>query len=228
MTELAVLVPTRSRPHNLPLIVERWWKTGAFGAADLIFGVDMDDMRYNEYGHFAARHPEVKVIALPEWKPLVPKLNYMAQLASSEYPYVAFMGDDHVPRAEQWAQNLIWNHRANPGTIWYGPDGFQNERIPTWWSMDSLIVQKLDGRMVPAPVQHQYCDNAVKELGNRIGKLNYDQRLFIEHMHPFAGKSQVDAQYERVNRQQQYDRDSLAFQAWLRDGLEQDARLLTA
>lgn len=227
MTRLAVLVPTRSRPHNLDAIWSAWWATGAFGVADLILGVDVDDMQYNAYTQWAIEHPYVKIGLLPEWKPLVPKLNHMAKLASDDpdYTAIAFMGDDHVPVTPMWAHMLLAGHAQRPGSIRYGQDGFKNRKLPTWWSMDARIVRAL-GRMVPADVQHMYCDNSVLLLGEQSGRLNYDERILIEHRHPFAGKAPMDAQYERVNRAQQYERDQAAFQRWIREGLYRDVSLV--
>lgn len=227
MTRLAVVVPTRSRPHNIQPIVEAWWKTGAFDAADLWFEYDYDDVEYGKYAQILGTMAEVKAISMPEWQPLVPKLNSAAYSLARyhEYPLVAFMGDDHIPRTQRWAHMLIENHMTSDKLIWYGQDGYQNEKLPTWWSMDARVILALK-RMVPAAVQHLFCDNAVLELGKAADSIGYDERILIEHMHPLLGKAKGDAQYERVNRRQQYARDGEAFRAWVRDGLERDATLV--
>lgn len=225
--ELAVIVPTRSRPQNIGPIVDAWWETGAFGFADLWFVVDADDMSVDRYAAIVNGHVEANIEVLPEWMPLVPKLNLFATLLAKdgEYRNLAFMGDDHIPRTPGWAGRLIGDHHRNPGWIWYGRDGFQDQNKPTWWSMDAENVRRL-GRMVPAPVQHLYCDDAIKVLGDRAGCLGYDETIMVEHMHPFAGKARADDQYLRVNRAQQYERDGELFRSWVKDGLERDAKLL--
>ena len=227
MTELAVIVPTRSRPNNLDDIFRSWWETGAFGFADLWFVVDSDDMQIDHYLTTIHGRPEARHLIMAEWMPLVPKLNRVAsELAVGfEYRYLAFMGDDHLPRTHNWANNLIMDHHRNPNWIWYGKDGFQDQNKPTWWSMDAEIIRRL-GKMVPAPVQHLYCDDAVKALGEKAGCLGYDETIMVEHMHPLAGKGRMDDQYARVNRMQQYDRDQALFRSWVVDGLERDATLL--
>lgn len=226
MTELAVIVPTRSRPHSVPRIIDAWNRTGSFGTADLWFVIDRDDMAYDEYLSRLGGYPPVRYMVVPEWQPMVPKLNDAAILLATSYPNVAFMGDDHLPRTVMWANKLVTNHAMNRAGIIYGRDGFQDESLATWWSMKSEIIAAL-GRMVPAPVQHMYCDNAVMELGRRTGVLHYDDSILIEHMHPVAGKAEMDAQYERVNRKQQYQRDGAAFRAWVKDGLDEDARIIS-
>ena len=120
---------------------------------------------------------------------------------------------------------MIMDHHKNQNWIWYGKDGFQDQNKPTWWSMDAEIIRRL-GRMVPAPVQHLYCDDAVKVLGEKAGCLGYDETIMIEHMHPIVGKGQMDEQYARVNRLQQYERDEALFRSWVADGLERDAKIL--
>ena len=228
MSNLAVVVPTKSRPQNVDPILQAWWVTGGFDAADLWFVYDYDDPQRRAYqGKFAGR-AEVRVISIPEWKPLVPKLNdaALSLVRNHGYKHVAFMGDDHLPRSQRWAHMLVERHEtAKRPSIVYGPDGFQNENLPTWWSMDGRIVDALNG-MVPAPVQHLFCDNAVKALGERAGCLIYDERIEVEHMHPFAQKGRFDNQYQRVNRPEQYDRDGRAFDAWMRDGWQRDATLV--
>jgi hypothetical protein len=231
VTDLAVIVPTRSRPGNIGGILEAWETTRAFDHADLWFVVDADDMQIDHYRAViptvAGRRHGAHMIVLPEWQPLVPKLNFVADELAREgvARNLAFMGDDHLPRTVDWVERLLLDHGRNRNWIWYGLDGFQDQKLPTWWSMDAEIVRRLGG-MVPAPVQHMYCDNAVKVLGEKAGCLGYDETILIEHMHPFIGKAKPDDQYIRVNRAQQYERDGIAFRSWVADGLERDAKLL--
>lgn len=225
MNELAVLVPTRSRPHNVEPIVRAWGETGAFGVADLIFIVDGDDPQADAYTAEFSQYPQVQRVFAMKWEPLVPKLNRQAVLAAGEYNAVAFMGDDHIPRTPMWAHRLVCRHRLQRAGIVYGRDGIQDQSLCTWWSMDSRVINAL-GKMVPADVQHMYCDNSVKMLGELAHCLLYDDEIFIEHMHPIVGKAPMDEQYHRVNRKQQYERDEVAFRGWVADGLRQDATLL--
>lgn len=225
---LVVLVPTRSRPHRVAHLVDAFRDTSAFHAAELYFIIDADDMRHDQYVDSIKNADGANMVVLPTWQPMVPKLNRVAREFMWSHKAIAFMGDDHLPRTAMWAHMLVQRHRADglKSGIIYGQDGFQNERLPTWWSMDSRVVQALDGRMVPAPVQHLFCDNVVKELGERSGTLCYDERILIEHMHPVIGKGRMDAQYERVNRPKQYESDGTLFHTWLRDEADQDATLV--
>lgn len=224
VTELVVIIPTRSRPESVKRVVETWEATGAFDeGAELLFVVDRDDPRYDEY-EAAVRGarpglPGVSGAYADVWRPLVPKLNRVAYdyAVSREHFALGFAGDDHLPRTPGWVGRYLGAlHAAGTGIV-FCDDGYQGENIPTQWAMTADIVRAL-GRMVPAPVDHLYCDNAVRELGKGAGCLTYLPDVLIEHMHPVAGKAETDAQYERVNGRDQYRHDRAAYRGWARGG----------
>jgi hypothetical protein len=209
-------------------MLDAWEHTNAFEFARLIWVLDLDDPELGGYedalkGKSSSRGGYIAQIG--KWQPMVTKLNRAAQLLAQDFPYVGFMGDDHIPRTEGWAETLLGHLMVRDPAIVYGRDGFQNEKLPTWWAMTSTVVHRL-GRMVPADVQHMYCDNAVMQLGRTANCLYYDSSVLIEHMHPVVGKAPIDEGYKRVNRRQQYERDGAQFRAWVRDGLERDVTLL--
>lgn len=223
--DLCVIVPSRGRPESVARVVQAWNETHAWNDARLVFVIDADDPRYAEYFEHHASPPElgacVYITTMDEWKPLVPKLNEAARLAAENFKYVAFMGDDHLPRTDGWTEAFISNLGDLKTGIVYGDDGYQGQRLPTHWAMTSDIVRSL-GRMVPAPVDHLYCDNAIKVLGQGADCLRYLPDVLIEHMHPMAGKAESDAGYERVNAPVQYRKDELAYLRWIADGRAAD------
>jgi hypothetical protein len=218
---LLVIVPSRGRPESVARVVQAWWETEAYEAASLVFAIDEDDPRCREYYSidYCVSRPgitQVSFVALPKWLPMVAKLNQCATAAAgAEPPWggIAFMGDDHLPRTKHWAGMLLAELDQTRTGIVYGRDCIQNQRLPTWWAMTPDIIRTL-GRMVPADVEHLYCDNAIKDLGEAADCLRYLPDVLIEHMHPVAGKAPMDAGYARVNRQEQYRRDRLAYEQW--------------
>lgn len=229
--ELLVLVPTRTRPQNVRPIIDAWWSTGAFEVAQLRFVIDKDDAEYPRYAKVLDEHQECVAHEVAEWQPLVPKLNQAARelAVRGDFSFIAFMGDDHLPRTHQWAHELIEQHLVSDHgkRRWFqwGRDGLQDNRLPTWWSVDRNWIMAL-GKMVPAPVEHLYCDNAMYALAKAADLDHYNEDILVEHMHPFAQKGLVDSQYRRVNAESQYHRDGLAFETWMRDGLARDVSLL--
>jgi hypothetical protein len=233
--DLVVVVPTKGRPESVGLVVEAWRATGAFdeGAA-LTFAVDDDDPTLPRYiqAFNAARAsepyppPDIRLCHSGPWQPMVLKLNAVAlhelALAQGAPAMLGFMGDDHRPRSNGWAARYIGALRELGTGIVYGDDLIQHERLPTQWAMTSDIVLAL-GRMVPADVEHLYCDNAIMDLGLAADCIRYLPDVKIEHCHPVARRGAWDAGYERVNARAQYAKDHAAHERWKSEQLVVDA-----
>lgn len=226
MREMLVIVPTRSRPQNVAPLVEAWLDTDGFDAADLLFAIDADDPAYPEYHYQLDRaHELLRDEALGvridyhrfgSHLQLVPKLNATATIHAeprrSRFA-LGFAGDDHRPRTPGWSQQQLAALRDLGTGIVYPDDGYQGARIPTSWAMTTDIIRAL-GAMVPAPVEHLFCDNAVRDLGEVAGCLRYLPDVLVEHLHPIAGKAEDDAQYQRVNSRSQWRSDKRAYREW--------------
>lgn len=216
---MLIIVPTRGRPQAVQKVVDAWMETGAFeDGASLAFIVDADDPCENDY-HLAFSRSRAPVGAgmhtVDRWRPLVPKLNHWSSIIATDPRITAlgFAGDDHLPRTKGWARVYL-DALDELGTgIVYGDDGFQGKRLPTQWAMTADIVRAL-GAMVPGKTEHLYCDNIIRDLGRDADCLTYLPNVLIEHMHPAAGKAQVDAGYSHVNRPAQYAGDQRAYQEW--------------
>lgn len=231
MSDLLVIVPSRGRPESVARVARAWVDTGAHEAASLVFAIDADDPRYG--GYFDQELPgadvstQVSFVWAQTWKPMVHKLNEGALAAATDggWAGIAFMGDDHLPRTKHWPAMLLAALDQLGSGIVYGRDGIQNRNLPTWWAMTPDIIRAL-GRMVPADVEHLYCDNAIKDLGEQAGCLRYLPDVLIEHMHPVVGKAPMDAGYARVNAGAQYQRDRAAYERWKTAQLPMDAGIV--
>jgi hypothetical protein len=231
---LLVIVPSRGRPESVARVAQAWQDTAAHEDATLVFAIDGDDPRHADYFDQDLPdlgHVQVQFMTFTRWMPMVPKLNACATAAAGgsgagvQWAGIAFMGDDHLPRTKHWPSMLLAALGQLRTGIVYGRDGIQNERLPTWWAMTPDIVRTL-GRMVPADVEHLYCDNAVKDLGEQADCLRYLPDVLIEHMHPIAGKAAVDEGYARVNAPGQYAHDQAAYQTWRAVQLPVDAGIV--
>jgi hypothetical protein len=83
--------------------------------------------------------------------------------------------------------------------------------------MSSDIVRTL-GQMVPPTMQHLFVDDYWKALGIGIGQLHYVPEVVIEHMHPSAGKAEMDDSYAITNHPDRYESDGAAWKAYRDDG----------
>lgn len=214
MTSIAMLVPSKGRPSSVVQMAEAWEHTSGPADADLIWLIDRDDPGWARYMRMLARYPWMKVMVFDQWMPMVHKLNWAAVEIAPKYDILGFMGDDHLPRSPGWGSVLAAGHTLHGHGIWYGRDGIRDMKLPTWWAMSAKAVEAL-GAMVPAPVEHMYCDNVMLELGKAARVLRYLPSILIEHMHPVAEKAEWDEGYRHVNRPEQYERDRAAFVTWL-------------
>lgn len=220
-----MLIPSRGRPESVDRQAEAWEQTDPLKEARLIWILDLDDPMAIQYQDALARHPWMEVACVQYWTPMVRKLNEVAVTVQADV--VGFMGDDHLPRTPGWAVALAAASRTHGPGIFYGRDGLKDIKLPTWWAMSEPIIRTL-GRMVPADVEHLYCDNAVLELGKAARCIRYLPSVFIEHMHPVANKSEWDSGYVRVNGPDQYERDRSAYIRWLRSSRKQQAEQIAA
>lgn len=215
---LLTIVPTRSRPQNLTRVVQAWHDTDAFAdGAGLLFVGDNDDPQLPAYekAFYDARPKAAKLwLGIAErWEPLVPKLNRVATRMADNVFALGFAGDDHLPRTVGWVRQYVAALDEMGTGIVHGNDGARGAELPTEWAMTADIVREL-GAMVPAPVEHLFCDDAIKRLGQEANCLRYLPDVMIEHMHPLFGKAPGDEQYARVNRPSQYNTDGAVFASW--------------
>lgn len=217
MPDLAILVPTRGRPGNIRKVIEAWNFTNGWDHADLIMIVDADDPEAAGYRELIKDPlgPPLQLLEVPRWMPMVHKLDLAARELAGRYWALGFAGDDHLPQTIGWAKRYLTVLRELGTGMVYGDDGYQGAKLSTEWAMTSDVIRAL-GRMVPARVEHMFCDNAVLELFTDAGAARHLPEVRIEHMHPVAGKASTDEQYERVNSRDQMNRDRRTFQGWQR------------
>lgn len=128
-------------------------------------------------------------------------LNHTARWLVRDYfeTVIGFMGDDHRPRTKGWDTAYLEAITKLGGTgIVYGDDGFQGRNLPTQVAISADIVREL-GHMAPDALKHLYLDNYWRELGQDADCLFYLPHVMVEHMHPAAGKADMDDNYRRVN-----------------------------
>ncbi|MFJ4785137.1 glycosyltransferase family A protein [Streptomyces sp. NPDC088794] len=227
--DLLVIIPTRGRPGAIPEIMQAWDDTGA--TADVLFCVDKDDPELAAYKAQAKVYADDARVRFVYWarKRLVGTLNQAAVKNAGDYQFLAFLGDDHRPRpgAMPWDERIRICLSGGPGIV-YGNDLLQGEAMATAVAMTSDIVQTL-GYMAPPAMVHLCVDLVWLDWGRGMGRITYLDDMVIEHLHPAAGKAELDAGYEEANSEQQVSADSAAYYDY-RDngGLQADLDKLRA
>jgi len=210
--KMCVVVPSRGRPENAERLAQAFKDTGA--EADLYIVIDNDDPKWNEY---AKSENYKKLPADNKTGGCAKSLNTGAVLLLdiTKYPlydYFVFMGDDHLPRTQGWDKAFIQALGQNTGIV-YGDDLLQGSNLPTAFGMSRDLVEELQGMTFPGCV-HLFFDNFVKQLGLDLEYLKYLPDVIIEHLHPIAGKAEMDEGYARVNQPKWYEQDLLILQRY--------------
>jgi len=210
MSQMAIIVPSRGRPDNIKALIESMRKT--ITSDQLWVVCDSDDQ---ELAGYQALGIENLLIFDRIQKGMARPLNLAVRyiLKNHRIEHFAFLGDDHRPRTIYWDQDFRKVLDQGIGVV-YGNDLFQSENLPTAVGMHGTIVRELDG-MVPEGLLHLYLDNFWKQIGIDIGALTYLPETIIEHMHPLAGKAQVDQGYIDVNAPEVYSADKIVFDAYM-------------
>lgn len=220
MRDLLVIVPSRGRPDVFKDFCKSFFQT-SHGFADLLIGLDDDDVSYNipDYGD------RVLVETNPRLR-LGGTLNLLASKYADKYRHLGFMGDDHRPRTIGWDQLYVeaLDKIDNAGMV-FGNDLIWGPGLPTQIAMHSDIVSRL-GYMVPPGMIHMYLDNFWLELGKHLNTIQYLPDVVIEHLHPSAGKGVWTPQYEETNNPEVFNHDREKFEEYCENQMDKDVSKL--
>lgn len=221
MADLVVIVPSRGRPGEIAALAMAFWDTCTAGT-QLVVVIDADDPSRRSYHDALRGMPNVPyILEQPPGNTMVTALNLGALMAAERGFAVGFMGDDHRPRTFGWDRAYLDALRDLGTGIVYGDDGLQGENLPTQVAMTSDIVRALGWMALPG-LRHLYVDNVWKALGAAADCLRYLPDVLVEHMHPFAGKAELDDSYARVNSAEIAGHDLDVYERWLGSGAAVD------
>lgn len=190
-------MPTRGRPWAALEAIASVMKHST-GLADLVYCLDDDDP-----GYFRLETPRITCWRSPrrsfaQWVNLV-VLRYL-----DEYEWFAWCADDVRYLTPGWDAKVV----AHPELVVYGPDGIQNECLPTHPFIRAALPVAL-GFVTPPELKHGYMDAFIAGVSQQAGSLVYDPEIVMEHLHHSVGKSAFDRTYQDVN----WESDSAAWRA---------------
>lgn len=209
--KLLMLIPTRHRPQRAREAMRSAIQMKARPTTDVMVLVDGDESPlYREWPE--VQSGDARMLNFGIHRGLVGTLNFFTKASALEgYSHVGFMGDDHRVRTGGYDAELV--DSASSWGIAYGNDLNMGERLPTSVVISTDIVNEL-GYFAPPTLEHLFCDNYWRELGEGLGTLVYRSDVHIEHLHPTIAKSKWDEQYRRVNASDQFERDGKAWEAY--------------
>jgi hypothetical protein len=187
---------------------------------ELIFAIDEDDVAtYSDLIHATAGVNNVKVVIAARMG-MNGTLNHWATWMASDYDFICFMGDDHLPRTAGWDTKLAESIGSDAG-IAYGNDLLQGENLPTAVVMSSVIIRAL-GFMSPPALKHLFLDNFWLAMGHALGNVNYLPDVIIEHLHYINGKADHDERYAAVNNPEMHNGDQAIFSEYIAEKFAED------
>ena len=223
---LSLLVPTRGRPENAVRLFNAVAETVALADTHVAFVVDWDDPKKQDYEDLLPVQAELMIVPEDGPKRMGPVLNWAVRQKVISHDFIAFMGDDHLPRTVGWDDLLIASLGGKPGVA-YGNDLNQGAKLPTSVLMSSGVPGNL-GYMSPPGCEHLYLDDFWKFLGEMLGNLKYSHEVIIEHLHPTVGKGTWDSSYAATNSGHQFEHDQRAYETFIKTQWPSDWERLRA
>jgi hypothetical protein len=227
---IVVVIPSRGRPQRAWDAVQAVRETAVLVSTSVVLAVDADDPELPAYKVLRWDYPyaaEVSLVVLDasDTGDLVRATNTVSMRVATADPAAILgnLGDDHLCRTPGWDKRIVDTLRS-PG-IAYGNDLLQGAKLPTAPFVSSSIVRAL-GWFFPPFLVHMYPDNVLRDIGDRLGRLHYLPDVIIEHVHPGAGKAELDEGYRRADASTHRDRD--AYQRWRRRQMAADVERVRA
>lgn len=207
---MAVLCPSRGRPHNLRRLIAAIEAT-ATGDYRIYTRIDDDDPTRADYLTLDGVHitvgPRVFYAA---------SLNELAPIAITDgATHLAMFGDDVLPETHGWDRWLIDALGDRLG-IAYGDDGLRHKHapdLPTHYVTQTEVVQRLGWMALPT-CRHLFIDDVAREIGKALGNFVYVDAAKISHLHRWNKKAPDDLTYQEANDKTKRELDRQAFLAW--------------
>ena len=219
-TVISLLCPTRGRSANVRRFATSARQT-AQDRVEIVFYVDDDDL-----GTLAAVDEVEGVAVIGPRIVLSECWNRCAQAANGQI--LGHMGDDIVFHTPGWDHIVRGAFEAHEDRICFvhGRDGLQDERLGTHGFLHRKWVDAV-GYFCPPYFAHDCNDTWLTEVADLIGRRVYLPDLHTEHLHPDAGKAELDDTYREHAEAGQ--RDNVAeLYASLAPERQGDARKLRA
>ncbi len=210
-----VIVPSRSRPHNVERLIKTWRDT-TDGTSELLICLDDDD------AHNYTIPGDVSVLVRPRMR-LGDWWNYAAANHNSvnDIRFIGFLGDDNIFGTTHWEKQITEPLRQEIG-VSYGNDQYHGPNLPTAAFLSVEIIDIL-GYACPPKQTHLFLDNFWQAIGVGINSISFVD-VNIEHLHHTSGKAPMDTIYQDVNSEEMWAHDRLAWEEYCKNDLADDIK----
>ena len=182
------------------------WRTAtrkAEGDVELIVRIDDDD---------PAHYPEMEGATTLTGPRTVLSECWNECFAAARGDVLMHAGDDIIFRTQGWDQKVADAFESVPDRILfvYGRDGYQDEKLGTHGFLHRRWVETV-GYFVPPYFSSDFNDLWLHEVSGRIDRRRYLPNVFIEHMHPVAGKGEWDLTHQERLARHKADRPHILY-----------------
>jgi hypothetical protein len=213
-----VILPSRGRPQNVERCINALKENSLISDFCVAIDDDQSDLYPRLDGVIYEVNPRLRVNGT---------LNLVASKYANQYKTISFIGDDHLVKSKNWDELLAEPINSKGYGISYGNDLLQGHNLATAAMISTNIIEIL-GFMSPPQLIHLFIDNFWTVLGLNIGSLYYFDDVIIEHLHPYAGKAEMDAGYIDANSVERVSADEREFARYMADEFENDLKKVMA
>lgn len=203
---ISVLLPTRNRPDGIRRLLDSISATAVTDVKVIVYVDDDDPTReltvrhVLDFGGIAI--VDERVVLSATW-------NVCYRYATTDV--VMQCADDIVFRTRGWDQRVLdeFERSSDHLVFVHGDDGFQRDRIGTHGFLHRDWIEAV-GYFLPPYFSSDYNDLWLTEVADALGRRVYLPDVVTEHMHPVAGKGELDQTHrERLERHRRDDVDAL-------------------
>lgn len=209
-----VILPSRSRPDNVERCINALKENSVISDFCVAIDDDQSDLYPRLDGVIYEVNPRLRMNGT---------LNLVANKYADKYKTIYFLGDDHLVKTKSWDRYLAEAINIKGYGLAYGNDLLQGKNLATAVMMSTNIIEIL-GFMAPPKLIHLFMDNFWMTLGLKINSLYYFDDVIIEHLHPYAGKAEMDAGYVDANSEEVGSADQKEFVRYLSEEFEDDLK----
>ena len=223
--KLLVICPTRERIEKVKEYLQSFEEKTS-DETGVLFVIDKDDPTCNQYQSiFEDKWPS---IIIEKRRTCIQIYNYVANILYPNFEAYMPSNDDFVFLTNLWDIKLLTKMREHGGwAIVFGDDRIQGENMPTTPVISGNIVRALGYLQLPS-LTHLFADNAVKVLGQGLGRIYYESQVVIQHKHFADKKTQHDIISLRTNSPQMYETDQKALKLWFQKFAKADISRVVA
>ena len=221
--DLLVITPSRGRPQSAARLLAAVHSTRR-AVTHVHIAVDEDDPALPEYRKAMRLMEDGDELEVGPRGGLAEWTNRVAVRRAGEYPYLASLGDDHLPRTRGWDAALIRAIEGMGGTGFAYPFDGTREDIPEAVVASSDIVAAL-GWMANPACQHWYIDNTWADLGRATGCLRYLRAVAVDHLNPVVQGRPDATSYDNGRS---LAADQAAYEKWRAERMAGDVAVIRA